>query len=253
MKKLAVIPARYASSRFEGKPLADICGKPMILHVYQAVQNSNLFDEVVVATDDDRIFSTVVNGGAKALMTSSELNNGTERVEQTLRILEEQNPKTYYDIVVNIQGDEPLIKQEMLKELLSGFENNDVDIATLKKVIENREEVLDSNVVKVVTAKDNKALYFSRCPIPFNRDESVESLIEKRMYYKHIGIYGYRNEVLKKIVALSQTDLERTEKLEQLRWLENGYNIVAMTTEHDTGGVDTKEDLQKVIDILNNR
>lgn len=250
MKKryIAVIPARYQSSRFEGKPLAKINNKPMVVWVYEAVKRSELFDRVVVATDDDRIAKAVEKFGGESVMTSSLLANGTQRVAQTIEILE--NKGENYDVVVNIQGDEPLIKREMIKKVVDAFADESADIVTLKKLIENPTEVEDKNVVKVVCSKD-RAMYFSRSKIPCNRDISIEQAIENKLYYKHIGIYAYRTKALKEIVKLEESDLERVEKLEQLRWLENGYNIIVKTTEEDTIGVDTKEDLERVIEIIN--
>lgn len=250
MKKryLAVIPARYQSSRFEGKPLAKINNKPMVVWVYEAVKKSELFDRVVVATDDDRIAKAVEEFGGESVMTSALLANGTQRVAQTIEILE--NKGENYDVVVNIQGDEPLIKREMITKVVDAFADESADIVTLKKLIENPTEVEDKNVVKVVCSKD-RAMYFSRSKIPCNRDISIEKAIEEKLYYKHIGIYAYRTKALKEIVRLEESDLERVEKLEQLRWLENGYNIIVKTTEEDTVGVDTKEDLERVIEIIN--
>ncbi len=245
---IAVIPARYQSSRFEGKPLAKINNKPMVVWVYEAVKKSELFDRVVVATDDDRIAKAVEEFGGESVMTSSLLANGTQRVAQTIEILE--NKGENYDVVVNIQGDEPLIKREMIKKVVDAFADESADIVTLKKLIENPTEVEDKNVVKVVCSKD-RAMYFSRSKIPCNRDISIEQAIENKLYYKHIGIYAYRTKALKEIVKLEESDLERVEKLEQLRWLENGYNIIVKTTEEDTVGVDTKEDLERVIEIIN--
>jgi len=247
---LAVIPARYSSSRFEGKPLAMIEDKPMVMWVYDAVEESNLFDRVVVATDDDRIAKKVEQGGGKYVMTSSLLSNGTKRVAQTVEILENEGEK--FDVVVNIQGDEPLIRKEMIAKVVNAFEDKGADIVTLKKRIESIQEVEDSNVVKVVCGGD-RAIYFSRSKIPYNRDISIANAIDSGLYYKHIGIYGYRTKILKEIVCLLESDLERVEKLEQLRWVEKGYNIIVKTTEEDTIGVDTKEDLAKVIEIINNK
>ena len=251
-KSLAVIPARYKSSRFEGKPLAMLHNKPMVMHVYDAACASNLFDRVVVATDDTRIFAVVKEYGGDYVMTSSTLRNGTERVAQTAEILEKENPNEHYDIIINVQGDEPLIKKEILSLLIDGFSGDNADIVTLKKAITDIEDIKDPNVVKVVAAND-RALYFSRSAVPFNRDEKLENLLDKGIYYKHIGIYGYKSEVLKKIVTLEESKLEKTEKLEQLRWLENGYNIVAMTTIWDTIGVDTPQDLEKAEQLMNSQ
>lgn len=249
---LAVIPARYKSSRFEGKPLVMIQNKPMIMWVYDAVCESKLFDRVVVATDDDRILSCVEKYGGYCVMTSSDLRNGTERVAQTVNILEQSSKNEYFDVVINVQGDEPLIKKEMMSQIIRGFERDDTQIVTLKKVISKKEDINDSNVVKVVTSND-KVLYFSRSIVPFNRDVSLEELMDERIYFKHIGIYGYKTEILKRIVQLQESKLEKVEKLEQLRWLENGYDIIAMTTQYDSIGVDTIEDWKRVEDLVSSR
>lgn len=249
MKTIAIIPARYQSSRFEGKPLALINNKPMIMWVYNSVKNSNLFNEVLVATDDDRILKEVKKHDGKAIMTSSSLSCGTERCKAVIDILEQQGE--YFDIAVNIQGDEPLIKKEQIQKVLDGFSDKRADIVTLCKEIEDYKDVEDSNVVKVVCSKNNKALYFSRSPIPFDRENKKENNINKEIYFKHIGIYGYKTDVLKEICSLPESLLERIEKLEQLRWLENGYNIIANKTNIDTIGVDTPQDLENVIRIIN--
>ena len=250
-KILAVIPARYASTRFEGKPLAMINDKPMVMWVYDAAVKSGLFDKTVVATDDTRIYDAVKQYSGEVIMTSNDLKNGTERCLQTLSLLEKEG--LGFDIVINIQGDEPLIQKKMMECVISGFENQYADIVTLKKAIETQEELNDRNIVKVVCNKDGRALYFSRSAIPFCRDNNTEELIQSGKYFKHIGIYGYRSSVLKKIVHLEESFLEKTEKLEQLRWLENGYNIVVKMTDTDTVGVDTKEDLEKIIRIINTK
>lgn len=247
MKALAIIPSRYQSSRFPGKPLATIGGKAIVMWVYEAVKSSNLFADVYVATDDERIQQHVIDNGGNVLMTSSTLSCGTERCEQSLSILEKEG-KTY-DVVVNVQGDEPLIKKEQLQEVLSGFEEKDADIVTLAKAIEKEEDVDDRNVVKLVKA-NNRALYFSRSRIPCNRDAQTQDLLEQKAYNKHIGIYAYRAEVLHKITKLEQSPLEKIEKLEQLRWLEAGYNIIVKQTNIDTIGVDTPQDLENIKKII---
>lgn len=251
MKKkiLAIIPARYESSRFEGKPLKEIKGKSMIMWVDDAVVSSNLFDEVYVATDDKRIFDEVEKKGGKCLMTSKDLRNGTERVEQALSLLEKEGKE--FDYVVNIQGDEPLIKKEQIKNVIDGFDSKeDVDIVTLRKKIENKQDVEDKNVVKVVVDKKGYALYFSRSVIPCNRDKAIEEVIKEGNYYKHIGIYGYKTKVLHKIIKLEESTLEKIEKLEQVRWMENGYKIKLQETVLDTIGVDTQQDLDNIIKLI---
>lgn len=243
MKTLAIIPARYKSSRFEGKPLALIEDKPMIMWVYDSVKMSRLFDEVYIATDDERIETVVSGYGANVKMTSEKISCGTERCKAVVESLEKEGK--CFDIVVNIQGDEPLIQKEQINKVLEGFNDVKVDIVTLCKQIENSKDIEDENVVKVVFSKTNKALYFSRSVVPFNRDKVNAD------YYKHIGIYGYKTDVLKQICDLTQSSLEKTEKLEQLRWLENDYKIKVVQTHIDSIGVDTVEDLENVKRIIN--
>lgn len=243
MKTLAIIPARYKSSRFEGKPLALIEGKPMIMWVYDSVKMSQLFDEVYIATDDERIESVASGYGANVKMTSEKISCGTERCKAVVESLEKEGK--CFDVVVNIQGDEPLIQKEQIKKVLEGFNDVEVDVVTLYKQIENSKDIEDENVVKVVFSKTNRALYFSRSVVPFNRDRVDAN------YYKHIGIYGYKTDVLKRICNLPESSLEKTEKLEQLRWLENDYKIKVVQTHIDSIGVDTVEDLENVKRIIN--
>ncbi len=244
MKTLAIIPARYKSSRFEGKPLALIEGKPMIMWVYDSVKKSQLFDEVYIATDDERIERVVSGCGANVKMTSEKISCGTERCKAVVESLEKGGKR--FDVVVNIQGDEPLIQKEQINKVLEGFSDVEVDIVTLCKQIENSKDIEDENVVKVVFSRTNRALYFSRSVIPFDRDKKTNA-----GYYKHIGIYGYRTNVLKQICDLTESSLEKTEKLEQLRWLENDYKIKVVQTHIDSIGVDTVEDLENVKRIIN--
>jgi 3-deoxy-manno-octulosonate cytidylyltransferase (CMP-KDO synthetase) len=242
-KKLGIIPARFESSRFPGKPLAQIEGKPMIQWVYEACMG--VFDHLVVATDDERILTAAEGFGANVLLTSSDHSSGTERCLEALCILEKKN--LAFDMVVNIQGDEPLIKKEQLSQLLTCMEEDDADIATLVKVFEEHEDPGDPNSVKVVINTKNEALYFSRSPIPFHRD-SKSVLSEK--YLKHIGLYAYKSTVLKKICDLPVSKLEKAESLEQLRWLENGFTIRTMSTEYENIGIDTPDDLKKLKNYL---
>ncbi len=250
MKTIAIIPARYASSRFEGKPLALLNGKPMVMWVYDAVVNSNLFDRVVVATDDDRIFNEVFARGGFAMMTSESHSCGTQRCEQVLHDLSLKGEN--YDVAVNVQGDEPLISKEQLQAILSCFDSEKVEIATLSKLIDNEKDLNDPNLVKVV-ASNGRALYFSRSVIPFTRDISVSQAIKDGVYYKHIGIYAYRSDVLAKIVKLEKGKLEKLENLEQLRWLENGFEIKIKDTCFESIGVDTPEDLKRVNELINKK
>ena len=238
MKILGIIPARYASTRFPGKPLADINGKPMILRVYERAEMSGSLDGVVVATDDERIYDCVRNAGGNAVMTDSNLPNGTARCEQALRIVGGD-----YDSVINIQGDEPLLDPVMIDEA-AGLLGVDY-CATLCR--EMSEDFADPNAVKVVMTLDGYALYFSRSVIPYKRNESALPV------YQHIGIYGYSADFLREYVGLSDTPLSMAESLEQLRILEHGYRIRVGVTDSKIPsiGVDTPEDLQRVREILN--
>ena len=237
MEIAVIIPARYASSRFPGKPLALICGKPMIEHVYQRIAGMEEIGQIIVATDDERIYRTVIDFGGRAVMTPSDINSGTDRIALVARDLSA-------DIIVNVQGDEPLLKQEMVREALEPFFNDPgVFKSTLKKRIADEEELGNPNVVKVVTDKKGDALYFSRYPVPFPRNEGA-------VYYKHIGLYVYKREFLLEYSRWEQTPLEKSESLEQLRVLENGYKIRVVETEYNSVGVDTPEDLKEVEKLL---
>ena len=243
MKFLGIIPARYASTRFPGKPLADINGKPMIQKVYE--QALKALDHVYVATDDKRIEEAVKSFGGKIIMTSPNHQSGTDRIAEAANIIS-QNLKLDFDVVINIQGDEPFIQPEQINSLKSCFNNPATEIATLIKAITNTAEIFDPNKVKVVTAKDNRALYFSRSPIPFVRGEDQYKWLSQNTFYKHIGMYAYRFDALMKVTKLEQSKLELSESLEQLRWLENGYWIQTEITEHESIGIDTPEDLLRV-------
>lgn len=236
MKKIAIIPARYQSTRFPGKPLALIEGKTMIQRVYENVSEVNALDEVYVATDDERIFNAVEAFGGKVLMTSSKHTCGTDRLAECADILMLNDE----DVVLNIQGDEPLIKPEMILDLLSTFDSEDVYMGTLKKVIDEDEELDNPNVVKVVTDINDNAIYFSRYCLPYERDgKSVK-------HYKHIGAYGYKTWFLYKFSKMSKTSLEKTESLEQLRVIENGLKIKVKETIYQSIGVDTPEQIKLV-------
>ncbi len=238
MRIVAIIPSRYASTRLEGKPLIDIAGKPMIQWVYESVAKTQLIDQVIVATDDERILKTVVQFGGEVQLTSPHHGSGTDRVAEVAARLS-------CDIVVNPQGDEPLIEPRVIDEVVRlVVDNADVYMASARSPIRQREEVLNSNVVKVVTDRDGYALYFSRAPIPYcGGEERGESL---PLGFRHIGLYVYRKEFLMKFVALGPSPLEKRERLEQLRALENGYRIKLALTEYDSLGVDTPEDVVRV-------
>ena len=232
-----IIPARYASSRFPGKPLALINGKPMVQWVYERVQSSEVRD-LVVATDDERIARCVQDFGGRVVMTSPDHASGTDRCGEAALSLEPNDN----DVVINIQGDEPLISPKEIHLLASAFEDRSVQIATLVNPFTDATVLQNPNVVKVVMAKNGNVLYFSRLPIPYLR----EGGIPPTQYYRHIGVYAYRYGVLKQIVQLPTSGLENSEKLEQLRWLENGYTIRALACDYQGIGVDTPEDLDNV-------
>ena len=218
MKFVAVIPARYASKRFPGKPLALLDNKPLIQHVYQAVVNTNLFDDVIVATDDIKIFDTIRRFGGRVMKTLSTHKSGTDRIVEVCR-------KINCDVVVNVQGDEPFINQETLKPLLQAFKDTQIDVATLYHTITSQDEIQNPNIVKTVIDKNGFALYFSRLPIPYHRDDNFEA-----EYYKHIGVYAYKKNVLMNFPKLAFSMYENAEKLEQLRFLENGIKIKMIKT-----------------------
>ena len=239
MKTLCVIPARYASSRLPGKPLADIAGKPMIRHVYERACQALRPDLVLVATDDDRVYNAVTSFGGQALMTSPDHPTGTDRLAEVAHAYQD------YDIIINVQGDEPLIAPEVIDRLASVFdEEPGLTMATLATVMAE-EEYDQPGAVKVVTDLQGYALYFSRSHIPFPR-----VTVDKLPVYKHIGIYAYRRDFLLTYAALAPTPLERTESLEQLRALEHGYRIKVLITDFQSIGVDTPEDLDKVNKIF---
>lgn len=244
MNLLAVIPARYASTRFPGKPLALIQGKPMIVRVYE--QASKAFDHVCVATDDERIRETVEKAGGVAVMTSPDHNSGTDRCYEAWQRYSLDTGCTF-DTVINVQGDEPFIRPEQLRELEACFRDPAVELATLVKRVRTREELLNPNSPKVVVDSQWNALYFSRSPIPFLRDgELTDRTVAQTRFYRHIGLYGYKAATLGKICAMPQSFLEKTEKLEQLRWIENGLKIRVAETEFETLAVDTPADLERL-------
>lgn len=241
MKCLVIIPARYASTRFPAKPLALLGGKPIIEHVYRQV--SKAVSDVVVATDDERIMAAVEAFGGRAVMTSTEHQSGTDRCYEAL-----QRVGGDYDVIINVQGDEPFIQPEQIEALIACFEDAATDIATMVKpftVADGIEALENPNSPKVVVSRDMKALYFSRSVIPYMRGVEREEWLAKHIYYKHIGIYAFRAKTLAEVTALPQSSLELSEKLEQLRWLENGYVIGVATTERETIGIDTPEDLSR--------
>lgn len=239
MKYLVIIPARYASTRFPAKPLALLGGRPIIEHVYRQV--SKAVSDVVVATDDERIKAAVEAFGGRAVMTSTEHQSGTDRCYEAL-----QRVGGDYDVVVNVQGDEPFVQPEQIEALIACFDDPATQIATMVKPFKESDgvEALENpNSPKVVVSRDMKALYFSRSVIPYMRGAERNEWLKRHTYYKHIGIYAFRAKTLAEITALPQSPLELSEKLEQLRWLENGYVIGLATTNRETIGIDTPEDL----------
>lgn len=243
MNIIGIIPARYASTRFPGKPLVTINGKTMIRRVYEQAAKSQALATVYVATDDQRIFDHVLEFGGQAMMTSNTHRTGTERCYEVVERLEAANK--FFDVAINIQGDEPYIQPDQIDLLASCFANPAVEIATLIKKLNDGGEINSPNTIKVVTANNGKALYFSRAPIPFVREKEIAQWLQFNTFYKHIGIYAYRTVTLKAITALHPCPLETAESLEQLRWLENGYHIFTRETCHESYSVDSPEDLLK--------
>lgn len=246
MKFIAIIPARYQSTRFPGKPLALLNGKPVIQWVYENA--SKALDEVWVATDDQRIIETVSKFGGKVIETSKTHRSGTDRCAEAARNLSQ---KINFDVVINIQGDEPFIRAKQIEQLMACFAG-DTQIATLIKKIDTTEELFNPNRPKVVTDKEQNALYFSRSPIPFVRGEKESGWLLAASFWAHIGMYAYKKEVLQQITQLPHGMLERVEALEQLRWLENGYKIKTAVTQHQSIGIDTPEDLENAVQLLQN-
>jgi 3-deoxy-manno-octulosonate cytidylyltransferase (CMP-KDO synthetase) len=240
MKVIAMIPARYEASRFPGKLMKNLAGKSVILRTYQAVKKSKLFDEVYVVTDSDIIFNEIISNNGKAIKSTKEHESGSDRIAEAIENLK-------VDIVINVQGDEPFTQAEPLFNLIKVFKkdkNKEIDIASLMLKIEDEKEIINPNNVKVVTDEQNYALYFSRSPIPYPREKS------KAIYYKHIGIYGFRKEALLKFTKLPINNLEATEKLENLRFLANGLKVKMVETNKIAIGIDTPEDLEKANDLF---
>jgi 3-deoxy-manno-octulosonate cytidylyltransferase (CMP-KDO synthetase) len=244
MKAVVIIPARYGATRFPGKVIAPLLGKPLIQHVYNACRGASLVDDVIIATDSDEVLRVVQSFGGKGVLTSAEHPSGTDRIAEVARGLE-------CDVVVNVQGDEPLINGEMIDEVVRLLEDRRADMGTLVKRTSSLDEIFDPNVVKAVFDRDGFALYFSRSPIPFYRGKirptggfsfKPEDAIHA---YKHIGIYSYRKDVLIRLTELPQSELEKAEKLEQLRALEAGFRIKVAETPYETIGVDVPDDLKK--------
>ena len=245
MTSIVIIPARYDSTRFPGKPLYPLRGMPVIQHVYESAKRARLADEVIVATDSETIFERVLAFGGKAAMTDKKHPSGTDRVAEVAASVD-------CDIIVNVQGDEPLVRPEMIDDVITILADGRASIGTLIKKIENPDEITDPNVVKVVFDKEGFALYFSRAPVPYYRDKwknvanIQHSVFDIQNCYKHIGIYGYKRDILLSLAEMTPTKLEKIERLEQLRALENGIRIKVKETFFETYGVDTPEDIEKV-------
>ncbi len=238
MKAIGVIPARYSATRFDGKVLATLCGKAVIQHTWENAKKAHTLDELIVAADDERIIKTVESFGGKATLTAKGHPSGTDRLREIVNSLD-------VNIVVNIQADEPLLHPSMIDELVTALlQDKEIVMATLMKKIDNPEEIGNPNVVKVVPDKDNFALYFSRVAIPFHKQAGAGC------YYKHIGLYSYTKDFLFTFVNLPRSFLEKTEGLEQLRALENGYKIKVLETSYKTVGIDTPEDLKRAEEVL---
>lgn len=241
MKILALIPARYASTRFPAKALADINGKSMIRRVYEQAQQADSLNRVVVATDDERIQAHVLDFGGEVVMTGTHHQSGTDRCQEALTVLGES-----FDYVVNIQGDEPFIQPRQI-DLLTSVLDGTTELATLVKAITDPKVLFNPNSPKVVVSQTGEALYFSRQPIPYQRDRPQEDWLANHRYFKHIGLYAYRTDILAQITQLAPSLLERAEALEQLRWLENGFRIRVVETDLESYGVDTPEDIQLAV------
>ena len=241
---MAIIPARYASTRFPGKPLAVLGGKTVIQRVYEQV--SSVLDEVYVATDDQRIYDCVTGFGGRAVMTREDHKSGTDRIEEAVEKIHSSA-----DVIINVQGDEPFIQPSQIKTLMSLFDDPDTQIGTLGKLFESIEAVENPNSPKIVTDNRGFALYFSRSVIPYIRGKERKEWFGEYPFLKHLGIYAYRRKVLKEVTLLPQSSLEKAESLEQLRWLQNGYRIRVGLTDVETVGIDTPEDLQRAEEFLN--
>lgn len=244
MKVLGIIPARYESSRFPGKPLIDLKGKSMIERVYEQAKKCAAFAAVVVATDDERIFNHVKAFDGEVIMTGKNHQSGTERCGEVIETW------TGYDIVVNIQGDEPLIRPEQLADLIAAFEDDTVQIATLVKAMQHETDIRNPNRIKVVLDAQKNGIYFSRSPIPHIANTPHEDWLKKTTFWKHIGIYAWRTETLHALLALKQGKLEVLESLEQLRWIYNGYTIRTVETMIETPNIDAPEDVEAVLKLL---
>ena len=242
---LGIIPARYASTRFPGKPLIDILGKTMIQRVYEQTKKSTLLTDVIVATDDERIYRHVIDFGGKAVYTQSEHPSGTDRCFEAL-----QKTEKSFDYIINIQGDEPFIDPTQI-DLLAGVCDGKTELATLMIPVDSHDVLFDMGEVKITLNTNNEALYFSRMVIPFVKGKPQHEWHKYHPYYRHVGMYAYRKDVLEAVTKLQPSSLENAESLEQLRWLENGFKVKCVATNFDSHCVDTPEDIEKVIRLMN--
>lgn len=246
MKFIGIIPSRYASTRFPGKPLAMLDGKYVVERVYETA--SNVLDEVYVATDDRRIFDAVNSFGGTAVMTRADHNSGTDRIEEAAELI-----NTDADVIVNIQGDEPFIGQSQITTVCECFADAETQIATVGKKFTDMNEVENPNIPKIIVDNNGYAMYFSRSVVPFVRGLERKEWIRKFPYLKHVGLYAFRRDVLRNVTMLPQSSLEKAEKLEQLRWLQNGFRVKVGMTDVETIGIDTPEDLRKAEAYLKTR
>jgi 3-deoxy-manno-octulosonate cytidylyltransferase (CMP-KDO synthetase) len=244
MKVLGIIPARYASTRFPGKPLVDIKGKSMLQRVYEQAKKCSNLTEVIIATDDERIYAHVHQFGGIAAMTSDQHQSGTDRCAEVAAKYPE------YDVIINIQGDEPFIDPQQIALVVSCFDEPGTQLATLIKKINTTEELYNFSSPKVIINKQSEAIYFSRAAIPHVRGEEPQRWLYHNTYYKHIGIYGYNSTALQEVTRLPLSSLEKAESLEQLRWIENGYRIKVAETDLETYAIDTPQDLEKLLKTL---
>jgi 3-deoxy-manno-octulosonate cytidylyltransferase (CMP-KDO synthetase) len=247
MRVLGIIPARYGSTRFPGKPLALIHGKPMIQRVYERAVSATCLDKVVVATDDERISKVVSSFGGRFVMTSASHESGTDRCAEVLS----KKPESF-DVIINIQGDEPYISTDQIEQVADCFKDPKTELATLVKRISDKQELFNKNIPKVVTDDNGWALYFSRNLVPFCKEEEIEQYISHGLFLKHIGIYGYRAEVLPHLTMLSRPPIEKAESLEQLRWLHHGYRIRTAVTSSENLAVDVPGDIARLEAVFKN-
>lgn len=245
MKIIGIIPARYASTRFPGKPLCIIDGKSMIRRVYEQSSACSLLTDLLVATDDERIEKHVKDFGGQVIITSGSIKSGTERCNEVMKKLFQKNHEQY-DVVINIQGDEPSIHPLQIAHIAGCFQDRNVTIATLVKKITSEEDLKNPNVVKVILDNRSRAIYFSRVALPYLRGKEDQNRINIHTFFKHVGIYGYTPGILHEITGLAESSLEKAESLEQLRWIENGYSIYVRETEFESIAIDTPDDLLKI-------